>query len=226
MSQEWRAVLRMSVTMILFAGLVFLPAGTWRYWEGWVYLAVWFLPGLCFFAYFARHDKELVRRRMLNKEGVKEQRTIMAMMYAIILVGFVIPGLDFRFGWTRQWAGGVPLWLIVLGLAMVLAGSFLSFWVMYVNRYAARVVQVEAGQKVISSGPYALVRHPMYSGIALMMVFTPLALASYVALPVFLLTVPVLALRLRNEEGLLRKELPGYAEYCEHTRHRLIPYLW
>jgi protein-S-isoprenylcysteine O-methyltransferase Ste14 len=225
MSVQWKAILRIAVTMLFFAAIVFLPAGTWHFWEGWVYLCVWFLPGLGFFAYFAWNDMELVRRRMQSNEPIKEQKAIMAAMYVIILVGFVLPGLDFRFGWTRGW-GGVPLWLIVVSLAMVLAGSFLSFWVMYVNRYAARTVQVEAGQKVISSGPYAWVRHPMYSGILLMMLFTPLALASYVAVPVFALTVPVLMARLLNEERLLRRELPGYVDYCERTQHHLVPYLW
>jgi protein-S-isoprenylcysteine O-methyltransferase Ste14 len=220
-----KAIWRVSVTMIVFTAIVFLPAGTLRYWEGWAFLCVWFLPGVFFFVYFYKHDPELVRRRMQSRETVKEQRAIMSAMYAIIVTAFLVPGLDYRFGWSSGW-GGVPLWLIIGSLAMVLTGTLMTYWVMYVNRYAARTVQVESGQKVISTGPYKRVRHPMYSGIALMMLFTPLALASYVAVPFFALIIPVLVLRLTNEEAVLRRELPGYVEYCSATRHRLVPHVW
>jgi len=149
----------------------------------------------------------------------------MSLAYVTFFVAFLIPGLDFRFGWTRKW-GGVPLWLKVMSLALVLAGSLLSYWVMNVNRYAARTIQVESGRKVISTGPYKWVRHPMYSAIALMMLFTAPALGSYVALPFFALVLPVLAMRLRNEESVLCRELPGYSEYRKGTPYRLVPYIW
>jgi len=116
--------------------------------------------------------------------------------------------------------------LTIFSQLAVLGGSVLTFWIMKANRFASRAVQVEPGQEVISSGPYAIVRHPMYSGICLMLLFTPLALGSYIALPAFLLVIPLVVLRLLNEEKVLHQELPGYSEYCVHTRFRLVPYLW
>lgn len=118
------------------------------------------------------------------------------------------------------------MWLRIVSLAMVLAGTLLTYWVMDVNRYAARTVQIEAGQRVVSTGPYRWVRHPMYSGIVVMMLFAPLALGSYIALPFFALTIPVMVVRLLNEEKMLREQLTGYVEYCGRTVYRLVPYVW
>jgi protein-S-isoprenylcysteine O-methyltransferase Ste14 len=225
-SLGWRVTFQIVFAALLFGVLLFLPAGTFRYWEGWAFLAVWFIPGILVFLYFYKHDPALVKRRMQRKEPVKAQKTIMKATYVVFVIAFLIPGSDFRFGWTREWLGAVPLWLKVASLLMVLGGTLITYWVMDVNRYAASTIQVEADQKVISTGPYKWVRHPMYFGILVMMLFAPLALASYVAWPFFALVLPVLALRLLNEEKVLRRELPGYAEYCEGTRYRLIPYIW
>ena len=138
-----------------------------------------------------------------------------------MLIAFVLPGLDYRFGWSKQ-----PLWIAIFSQAVVLGGFVMTFWVLKVNRFAARTIQVEPGQEVISSGPYRIVRHPMYLGGSVMFLFTPLALGSYFALPVFALLIPVIVLRLLNEEKVLRQELPGYPEYCFQTRFRLVPFLW
>ena len=210
----------------IFGTIIFLPAGTLRFWEGWAFFAVWFLPLLLFFLYFLKRDPALVERRMQAKEKVKEQRVLMKAVYSIFVIAFLFPGLDFRFGWTPRWVGAVPLWLKIVSLGMVLCGGVMTMWVMDVNRYASRTIQVEDGQTVVTTGPYKWVRHPMYFGILIMMLFAPVAQASYVALPVFALVIPGLVLRLRNEEKVLRQELPGYAEYCERTRYRLVPYVW
>lgn len=226
MSLGWKVVFQSFAGLLAFGAALFVTAGTMRYWEAWAFLGVWFVPGIFGFYYFYEHDPELVRRRMQSKEPVKEQRAIMKVAYVFFFAAFLVPGLDFRFGWTREWAGGVPLWLKIVSLAMVLAGTLLTYRVMDVNRYAARTVRVEAGQKVISTGPYRWVRHPMYSGIVVMMLFAPLALGSYVALPFFALTIPVLVVRLLNEEKVLREQLTGYVEYCAKTVYRLVPHVW
>jgi protein-S-isoprenylcysteine O-methyltransferase Ste14 len=145
----------------------------------------------------------------------------MKFVYVTYLAAFLLPGFDHRFGWSHP-----PLWLVVFSQAVVLGGSMTTVWVMKVNRFAARTVQVEPGQQVISNGPYRIVRHPMYSGICAMLLFAPLALGSYFALPAFVLVIPLVVLRLLNEEKVLRQELPGYSEYCLHTRFRLVPLLW
>ena len=226
MSLGSRLILRIVIGMFVIAIVLFLPAGTLRFWQGWAYLAVWFIPGLIFCLYFYKRDPALVERRLDSKEKEKEQKVIMGMVYAVFVLAYLIAGLDFRFGWTYRGTGPVPLWLEIASLTTVLASNLMTIWVMDVNRFAARTIRVEAGQKVVSAGPYKWVRHPMYFGLLLMMLSTPLALGSFVALPIFALVVPALMFRLLHEERVLYRELPGYAEYCEGTPYRLIPYIW
>jgi protein-S-isoprenylcysteine O-methyltransferase Ste14 len=158
---------------------------------------------------------------MQFKEKVPEQKRIMKFMYLTCVIAYLLPGFDHRFGWSRS-----PLWLTILSQPVVCAGFLMTIWVMRVNSFASRTIQVEPGQPVISTGPYAIVRHPMYLGATLMFLFTPLALGSYLSLPVFALIIPIIVLRLLNEEKVLRQELPGYPEYCLRTRFRLVPLLW
>jgi protein-S-isoprenylcysteine O-methyltransferase Ste14 len=212
--------------MFVVAMMLFLPAGTLRFWQGWAYFAVWFIPELVFSVYFYKRDPQLVERRLESKEKEKEQKVVMGAVYVVFPVAYLIAGLDFRFGWTHRWTGAVPLWLEVASLTTVLASNLMTIWVMDVNRYAARTIRVETGQKVVSAGPYKWVRHPMYFVLLMMMLATPLALGSYVALPIFALILPALMFRLLHEEKVLYRELSGYAEYCEATPYRLIPYIW
>jgi len=137
-----------------------------------------------------------------------------------------LSGLDYRFGWSREILGSVPLWLTILSLTMVLGFWLLIIWVISVNRFAASVIRVEFEQVVISTGPYRVVRHPMYSAAIVLFLFVPLVLGSYVAVAAFAFLIPLLVLRLLNEEKVLRRKLPGYAEYCLRTRFRLIPFVW
>ena len=139
---------------------------------------------------------------------------------------FLLPGFDYRLGWSCRLLGAVPPWLSVAADVLVVGGLILVFWTFQVNSFASRTIEVEAGQRVISSGPYALVRHPLYAGSLLIWLSTPLALGSYAAWPAFALLVPFYVYRLLNEEKFLRLELPGYSEYCLRTRFRLVPYVW
>ena len=226
MSLGWKLVLQVVVPLFIFGVMLFVPAGTLRYWEAWAFLGVWFIPGLFFCIYFYRRDPALVRRRLHTKEKIEAQKWIMRTVFVILFIAFLIPGLDFRLGWTNRWVGSVPLWLKIASLVVVETCYLLVIWVLDVNRYAARTIQVEAEQQVVSTGPYKWIRHPMYFGSVVMFLFVPLALGSYVALPVFALVLPIYVLRLLNEEKVLRHELPGYPEYCEATPYRLVPYLW
>ena len=176
--------------------------------------------------YLWKRDPQLIERRLQSTEKFREQRLLMRVLKPVFVAAFVLPGLDYRFGWSRRYLRGVPLWLVVACQAVFLGGLLLVFWVMKVNSFASRTIQVEAGQKVISSGPYGLVRHPMYSGSLLMWLATPLALGSYFAWPAFALLIPFYMFRLLNEEKVLRRELPGYPEYCNHARYRLVPRVW
>jgi protein-S-isoprenylcysteine O-methyltransferase Ste14 len=221
MSLKSRLALRFLLALGVLGALLFIPAGSLRFWQGWAYIAISFVPGLFAFTYFYEHDPQLIERRMQFKEKVREQKRIMTFVYIAWLVAFVLPGLDHRFGWSHQ-----PLWITIFSQAVVFGGFATTLWVAKVNRFAARTIQVEPGQEVISSGPYRIVRHPMYLGACAMWLFTPLALGSYLTLPAFVLLIPLIVLRLLNEEKVLRQELPGYSEYCLHIRFRLVPFLW
>ena len=226
MSLKSKIMGRFAVALGLAAALLFLPAGTLKFWEAWVFLAIVFIPMSIFTGYFLKHDPQLVERRLQFREKVKEQKVVMKLANLIFLLGFLVTGFDHRFGWTLGLGWTLPLWLKIAAQGLVLGGYLLSMWVMDVNRYASRTIQVEPGQKVISDGPYRWIRHPMYFSGVIMTLPMPVALGSYVALPFFALFVPILVARLLNEEKVLRQELPGYDAYCQKTRFRLLPYVW
>ena len=226
MSLKGRMIRRLAVGLAVAAAMLFLPAGSLRYWQGWVFLVVLMGVWVVLSSWLMKHSPDLMERRLQTKEKEPAQKVFQLLLTLIFFLALTLPGFDFRYGWSRAWIGPMPWWVSVAGQAAVLAGSGLTFWVMWVNRFASRTIQVEAGQSVICSGPYAVVRHPMYSGIAVMMLAVPLALGSYVALPVFALTIPLYVFRLIHEEGVLRRDLPGYPEYCERTRFRLVPGVW
>jgi len=199
----------------------FLPAGTLNYWQAWVYLAVLFIPMAFALIYLFVKDRALLERRMSLHEREHEQSLIIKLSYLWFLLAFVLPGLDQRWGWSQ-----VPTWLVIVADVLVFAGYCIFVWVLRENSYASRTVQVEQGQKVVSSGPYALVRHPMYTGSVLMYMASPLALGSYWAILPTLLIVPILVARIINEEKVLLRDLPGYADYQRKTPYRLAPGIW
>jgi len=229
-----KLIVRSLFFAIVMAALIFVPAGSLKFWQGWVYLAIFFAPTIASTIYFYRHDPGLIERRMQTQEKEPAQKLIMGVVKPVFLVSMLLPGLDYRFGWSHRAAllrafGLTPefqLWLTIVSQAMVLAGYLVILWVMKTNSFASSIVEVSADQQVISSGPYAIVRHPMYLGGVVLLLFTPLALGSYWALPGFLLITLLIVFRLLNEEKVLRNQLPGYAEYCRRTRYRLIPGIW
>ncbi|MGD0631164.1 MAG: isoprenylcysteine carboxylmethyltransferase family protein [Terracidiphilus sp.] len=226
MSLGLRVTVRSLLFLVLAVGIVFLPAGSFRFWQGWAFLTAMFLPVVFLFAYFLRHDRALLERRLRDNEPVKEQKWLIRLFVPFFLAAFLLPGFDHRLGWSRRLVGEVPVWLTVISLGLVAGGLLFVWWVLKVNSYAGRTVQVDAGQTVISAGPYARVRHPMYSGCVVLWAFAPLALGSWVAVPAFWLLIPFYAIRLLNEEKVLRAELAGYSEYCLKTRFHLIPFVW
>ena len=225
MSPAPTLLLRFSAGLLLAAAMLFIPAGSLRFWQAWTFLAVVFIPLVASSLYLAKHDPQLIERRLQTEEKVREQKLLIRLLKPVFFLAFLLPGLDYRWGWSRT-LGAVPRWLVLLSDVLVLGGLLFAFWVMRVNSFASRTIQVEAGQKVISTGPYRLIRHPLYSGSLVMLLFTPLALGSYFALPAFALLIPVYVFRLLNEEKVLRQELQGYCEYCLRTRFRLIPFVW
>jgi len=201
-------------------------SGSLRFWQGWLFLALMAGFWIFFLIDLLKHDPQLVERRLRKEETAAEQKLFQSLFISITFSGFLSAGLDFRFGWSRGWLGPIPLALVVAAQVGVVAGYWLVFWAMKTNSFAGATIQVEAEQRVMVNGPYSLVRHPMYSGMAVTALAAPLALGSYVALPLFVLLILVLTYRLIHEEGTLRRELPGYADYCERIHFRLVPWVW
>ncbi len=211
-------ILRLLLGLPTITLLVILPSGTWHYWQGWMYLATLFVPMFFVMGYLIRNDPQLLERRMRMREKESAQKKIIAFSYVYFLVAFVLPGLDVRYGWS-----GVPAMVSVVADLFVFAGYMIFVWVLRTNSFLSRVVEVAEGQKVISTGPYALVRHPMYFGVIIMYLASPLALGSYFAVLPAGLIIPLLLARIRNEEQVLHRELPGYAEYTQKVKYRLLP---
>jgi len=205
----------------VMSGMLFLPAGTLDYWQAWAFLAILFVPVAFVGLYFLKNDADFLERRMKTKEKEATQKSIVKIGYLIFILGFLVPGLDHRFGWSN-----VPAEASIIADLFVLLGYAICFLAFRENSYAARVVEVVEGQKVVTTGPYSIVRHPMYVGVILMYIAIPFALGSYSALLFFLPIIPMLIYRILNEEEVLLRELEGYGEYCQKTKYRLIPGVW
>jgi len=210
--------------VLAFAALLLGPAGSLRFWQAWLFGFVFVAGTSAMSIYFLKHDPKLVERRM-QIGPTAEQEPAQKIIMAIILSGFVVllalPGFDYRWHWSA-----VPPWLVLAANVGVALSFGIFFVVLKQNSYAASTIRVEAGQPVVSTGAYAIVRHPLYSGALVLLTFTPLALGSYWTLLVLVPMVPVLAWRLLDEERFLKLNLPGYADYCRSVRFRLIPRIW
>lgn len=226
MTLKSQALIRAFFSTIVFPWALFACAGSVKFWQGWAWLAVFLLPGLVSLAYFYKHDPKLIERRMRVKEKIRAQNLVQAAAPLIFVAWVVLGGLDHRFGWSDTVFEPVPVWLTIVSDGCVLGSILLIFWTLKVNSFAGRTIQVDPGQTVVSSGPYSFVRHPMYLGAIILSLANPLALGSWIVLPVSVLLIPIVVLRLLGEEKLLRRELPGYSEYCLRTRFRLVPLVW
>jgi protein-S-isoprenylcysteine O-methyltransferase Ste14 len=219
-----KAWLSLALLAIVMGLLLFVPAGTVRYGQAWVYLAIFTGTSLLITFSLMRHDPALLERRMRGgptAEGRPVQRLIMLCTSLGFIALLVVPALDFRFGWSA-----VPLGAAVIGDVLVVTGFYLISRVYRENTFTSATIEVARDQKVISTGPYAIVRHPMYASALLTLLGTPLALGSYWGLVVFGAMLPFLLWRLFDEESFLAENLPGYTEYQRRVRHRLVPFVW
>lgn len=217
-TKAWLGIGFLAVAMGL---LLFLPAGTLRYWQAWVYLAIFFGASISTTLYLMKRDPALLDRR-LRGGPTAEKQTAQKIIMLFASIGFiallVVPALDHRFNWSK-----VALAVVIAGDALTALGFYVTFLVYRENTFASATVQVADDQRVISTGLYAVVRHPMYAGGLVMLFGMPLALGSYWGLLAFAATMPFLIWRLFDEERFLSKNLPGYTEYCAKVRWRLIP---
>jgi len=220
-----RRTLASSAKFIVALGvLIMLPSLSLRYWQGWLYWALFAGFTLGGSLYFLKTDPALVERRLAvgpTAETEKSQKLIMSAASVCVVLLFALPGLDHLFGWSH-----VPAWLVIAADIAVLLSYALVCYVLSANSYAAATITTGAGQPVISTGPYAYVRHPMYSGALLMFGLTPLALGSYWSLLLVIPLIAIFAWRLLDEERVLKRDLKGYVEYCSTVRFRLVPGVW
>jgi protein-S-isoprenylcysteine O-methyltransferase Ste14 len=212
------------VGLIVFGAFIFGPAGTFRYWQGWVFIAVFAAStnaiGIC----LALTDPALLERRMKvgpAAETRPAQKVLISVAFASFFALMVMSVLDRRFGWSS-----VPAWVSVFGDLLVALGLMVDLRVLRENSYGGSTIEKVEGQRVIATGPYAVVRHPMYVGVLIMVVGVPLALGSYWGLAFICVDVPILMLRILDEEAMLQRELDGYREYARRVRYRLVPGLW
>ncbi len=213
--------IRLGIVAVMVGALLFGPAGDFRYWNGWIFMAALFAPMILVFVYLFRNHRPLLEKRMRMREKEKEQKAYVKLSLSWFLVSFAVPGFDYRFGWSE-----VPVWLVVVSVVVMISGYILFIAAMVQNRYASRVIELQPDQRVIETGLYSVVRHPMYAGAVIMYTACPLVLGSYYAMIPTLLLPPLLMYRIWNEEKFLLAGLAGYAEYAKRVRFRLIPYVW
>jgi len=208
--------------IILFGLCYFLTAGTILFWEAWLFIGIVFVMMLLFLRFMVKNDPDTLRRRLQRGEKRQDQKIIVIISDVLILIILLLPGFDRRWNWSS-----VPIWSVLVSDVIFALGYMMFFRVLKENSFAGRTVRVEEKvQKVITTGPYSLVRHPMYTSILLMFGILPLALGSYwglIPLPLFILS---LTLRIKDEEKMLCEELEGYKDYMQSTKYRIIPFIW
>lgn len=207
--------------LLMVGLLLFLPAGTLAYPGGWRFCGLLFIPMLVLGIVLFWKAPQLLEKRLRSQENLSEQKQVIGLSLVMFVGGFVLAGLDFRFGWTV-----VPTAVVAIASVLLLVSYGLYAEVMRENMWLSRTVEVQQGQHVVSTGLYGIVRHPMYAVTTLLFLSIPLVLGSWIAFMVFLLYPALMVKRIRSEEALLEKELPGYADYQKKVRYRMIPFLW
>lgn len=216
-----QAAVKYLVGLLMVGALLFLPAGTIRFWNAWLFFTLLFIPILIMGIVMLCKAPELLQKRLNGKEKEAEQKTVTKLSRLMFLLGFIAAGLDHRFGWTS-----VPIWLTAAAAVLLLLSYGIYAEVMRENAYLSRTVEVQEGQKVIDTGLYGMIRHPMYTATIFLFLSIPLVLGSWISFLIFLVYPVIIVRRIRNEEAVLEVGLPGYAEYKQRVRYRLIPFIW
>ncbi|MBQ8727389.1 MAG: isoprenylcysteine carboxylmethyltransferase family protein [Oscillospiraceae bacterium] len=215
------AVAKFLLGVILVGGLIFLPAGTFAYWNGWLLMGILFIPMFVAGIVMLVKNPDLLKSRLEGKEEQKEQSVVVKLSGLMFLAGFVVAGLGVRFGWYM-----LPPWAVVVAAVIFCIAYLLYGEVLRENTYLSRTIRVQENQKVIDTGLYGIVRHPMYSATLLLFLSMPLVLGSVYSFVIFLAYPFIIAKRIKHEEALLEKELEGYREYRQKVQYRLIPFIW
>jgi protein-S-isoprenylcysteine O-methyltransferase Ste14 len=217
-----QVVIRYILILLFVSFVLFLPAGSLKFWNAWIFIGALFLPELFALIYLAIKDPELLQKRLKIKEKEKAQRIFNILYIIIFIITLIITGLDFKYHWSI-----VPVWLVIVATGIMISGFFIAFIVLKQNSYASRVVEIQEGQKVIDVGLYSVVRHPMYLSALIFFCPMPLVLGSLYAFIIPVILAPFLLLiRIINEEKVLKNKLNGYKEYVKKVKYRLIPFVW
>lgn len=215
------ALTKFFLGFVILGLLIFVPAGSLRYWQGWLLMGILFVPMLIAGFVMLFRNPELLRKRLSAKEEEKEQKTVVALSGVLFIVAFVVAGLNWRFRWLV-----LPDWAVWVAAALFLASYLLYAEVLRENTYLSRTIEVQEGQKVIDTGLYGIVRHPMYMATNILFLMMPMVLASPISFLIMLLYLPLIAKRIRNEEAVLEEGLEGYRDYKRRVRYKVLPFIW
>ena len=216
-----RALTKFSLGVVLLGLLLFVPAGSLRYWQGWLLMGILFVPMLVAGFVMLFRNPDLLRKRLNAKEEEKEQKSVVALSGVLFIAAFVVAGLNWRFRWLV-----LPDWAVWVAAALFLLSYLLYAEVLRENTYLSRTIEVQEGQKVIDTGLYGIVRHPMYMATNILFLMMPLVLASPISFLIMLLYLPLIAKRIRNEEAVLEAGLPGYKDYKRRVKYKVLPFIW
>ncbi|MBR5339757.1 MAG: isoprenylcysteine carboxylmethyltransferase family protein [Lachnospiraceae bacterium] len=216
-----QAIAKFLLGLLITGALLFIPAGSFAYWQAWLLIGILFVPMFIAGLIMMAKNPELLRKRLNAREKESEQKAVLAMSALMFIAAFVLAGLNYRFEWII-----LPFWVPLIGAVLFLGAYVLYAEVLRENVYLSRTIEVQEGQKVIDTGLYGIVRHPMYMSTLLLFLSMPLVLGSLPSLAVMLFYIPIIALRIRNEEKVLEEGLEGYKEYKTRVRKKVIPFIW
>ena len=216
-----QAIGKFLLGVIILGLLIFLPAGSLQYWQGWLLMGILFVPMFCAGLVMMAKNQELLRKRLNAKEEENEQKMVVKLSGLLFIAAFIVAGLNWRFSWYI-----LPNWAVWISAVIFLACYLLYAEVLRENTYLSRTIEVQENQKVIDTGLYGIVRHPMYSATTLLFLAMPLVLASPISFAIILLYIPLIVIRINNEEKVLEEGLMGYKEYKTSVKYRLIPFIW
>ena len=216
-----QSLVKFFLGVILLGVLIFLPAWSFRYWQGWLLMGILFVPMFLAGLVMMAKNPELLRKRLNAKEQEAEQKTVVKLSGLLFAAAFVVAGLNWRFGW---WV--LPEWAVWVAAGLFLASYLLYAEVLRENTYLSRTIEVQENQKVIDTGLYGIVRHPMYMATTVLFLAMPLVLASPISFFIMLGYIPVIAKRIKNEEKVLEAGLDGYTDYKKKVKYRILPFIW
>ena len=221
MNLFFQSIIKFLSGVVILGLLIFLPAGSFHYWQGWLLMGILFVPMFIAGLVMMAKNPELLRKRLNAKEQEKEQKSVVALSGVLFIVAFVVAGLNWRFQW---WV--LPDWAVWVAAALFLVCYLLYAEVLRENTYLSRTIEVQEHQKVIDTGLYGIVRHPMYMATTILFLMMPLVLGSPFSFLIMLLYIPLIAKRIRNEEAVLEQGLEGYSEYKQRVKYKVLPFIW